>query len=204
MKNDLPIHIDVWSDYVWPWCLIIASSLEKLKASHNVEVEWHSFELRPADGPPPPPEYIAKVKAARPQFYQMAKEKYGLDLAPGPFGIDSRPALIGAKYAAVQGAADDYHDAIFHRYWLEGQDISDKTVLKQIAIDIGLDGEAFITALTEEPYRREMLDDVEQAHAYGLSGVPALIFANKYLAVGAQPYETLTNIIDQIQTEMQG
>ncbi|MEM7032096.1 MAG: DsbA family protein [Chloroflexota bacterium] len=180
---------------------MIASSLEKLKESHTVEVEWHSFELRPVDGPPSPPEYIAKVKAARPQFYQMAKEKYGLDLKPGPFGINSRPSLIGAKYAAEKNMADPYHDAIFRVYWMEGQDISDEAVLEDVAVSIGLDGGEFIDALTNEPYRGEMMRDVELAHDYGLSGVPALIFANKYLAVGAQPYETLTNIVEKIQVE---
>ena len=46
-----------------------------------------------------------------------------------------------------------------------------------------------------------MMADVEQAHDYGLSGVPALVFANKYLVSGAQPYEVLTEVVEKIEAE---
>jgi len=164
-----------------------------------VEITWRSFELRPVDGPPPSPEYLAKVKAGRPQFYAMAKERYGLDLNPGPFGINSRPALIGAKYAEEQGQGEAYQAAIFQAYWMEGRNIAEVAVLQEIAGEIGLDGEAFLAALETEDYRAAMLAEVEQAHAYGITAVPSLILDNKYLVVGAQPYEVLTDVVDQIE-----
>jgi predicted DsbA family dithiol-disulfide isomerase len=45
--------------------------------------------------------------------------------------------------------------------------------------------------------------DVYQAHRYGLNGVPALVFANKYLVTGAQPYEVLVQVVEQIQDEQE-
>ncbi len=41
--------------------------------------------------------------------------------------------------------------------------------------------------------------DVEQAGTYELTGVPALIFAGKYLVSGAQPYQVFKQIIAKLQ-----
>ena len=46
-----------------------------------------------------------------------------------------------------------------------------------------------------------MLDDVATAHSYGINGVPALVFQNKYLVSGAQPYTVLTGVVEQIAKE---
>ena len=44
-------------------------------------------------------------------------------------------------------------------------------------------------------------DDIALAQEYGINGVPALVFANKYLVSGAQPYSVLQQVIAQIQGE---
>ena len=89
------VRIDVWSDHNCRWCFLASSSLEKLESSHGVEVQWHSYQLRPKGSPPISPEYKARIDANKPRLYAMAREQYGLELKQGPFGIDSRPALIG-------------------------------------------------------------------------------------------------------------
>jgi predicted DsbA family dithiol-disulfide isomerase len=40
-----------------------------------------------------------------------------------------------------------------------------------------------------------------QAHQYGLSGVPAIVFENRYLVSGAQPYAVLKQVADQVIAE---
>lgn len=131
----------------------------------------------------------------------MAREQYGLEINSGPFGIDARPALIGAKVAEAHGAGEAYHAATFRAYWEQAQDISETAVLQQIAIDIGLDGEQFVAALDDEQYSAQVTNDIEQAFAYGLSGVPALVFAQKYLIVGAQPLPVLTQVVEKVLAE---
>jgi predicted DsbA family dithiol-disulfide isomerase len=166
-------------------------------------VQWHSFELRPKDAPPLPPEYKEKIMAGRPRLYAVAREQYGLELNQGPWGINSRPALIGAKYAEAQGVGPAYHDAIMRAYWLEAQSIEDREVLAQIAIASGLDRDAFLAALTDPALEQEVLNDIAWAHNNGISGVPALVFQEKYLVSGAQPYDVLTRVVDQIRAEEQ-
>ena len=179
----------------------MSSSLEKLKQAYDVEVAWHSYELRPAGSPPIPAEYLARIKAAEPRLLNMAREQYGLELNRGPMGISSRAALIGAKVAEAQGKGLEYHDAMFRAYWQRANNIGDVEVLAEIAHSIGLEREAFVAALGDDRYVAQVDDDIEQAYAYGLTGVPALIFGQRYLVSGAQPYEVLRQVVEKVETE---
>lgn len=178
----------------------MASSLEKLVDSHPVSVYWRSFELRPK-GTPLPPEYLARIQMGRPRLYAIARERYGLEMNPGPFGFDSRPAMIGAKVAESMGCGPAYHDRVMRAYWQEGRDIGDRTVLANVAADVGLDRQMFLEALDSPAYQQAVLADIVQAQAYGINAVPSLIFADKYLVAGAQPYPVLVGAVEQIQAE---
>jgi predicted DsbA family dithiol-disulfide isomerase len=196
------VRIDVWSDYNCPWCFLASTSLEKLEASHGVEVQWHSYELRPKGSPPMPPEYKARIEAAQPRLHAMAREQYGVELHQGRFGVDSRPALLGAKFAEEQGAGREYHRAVMRAYWIDGKDISDQAVLADLAVSVGLDRAEYLAALTNAAYDEQVQADVDQAREYGLNGVPAIIFDNRYLISGAQPYPALVQATEQVQAEL--
>jgi predicted DsbA family dithiol-disulfide isomerase len=175
--------------------------LEKLQQSFNVTIIWRSFELRPANAPPIPDWYKERIIAARPQFEAMARERYDLEINSGPFGIDSRPSLIGAKFAEAQGKGRAYHDLAFRSYWQNALDISKADVLLEIAENVGLDQNAFTFALSNRLYIQQVDSDIRQAQIYGIQGVPAMIFEEKYLVSGAQPYEVLSDVIYQVSQE---
>jgi predicted DsbA family dithiol-disulfide isomerase len=164
-----------------------------------MEFIWHSFELRPAGGPPISEAYRQRVLAARPVFAASMKEELGVEINSGPFGINSRPSLIGAKFAEEQGAGEAYHWAVLRAYWEEEKDISDLGVLGEIAAGVGLDPDRYQESLDHAPYGAQVNADIEQAMEYGLSGVPSMIFANKYLIVGAQPLPVLEEAVVEIR-----
>ena len=196
------VRIDVWSDYNCPWCFLAFTSLEKLESSHRVEVHWRSYELRPKGSPPMPAEYRQQIEANRPRLESIAREQFGLELHQGPFGIDSRPALAGAKYAEMQGAGRAYHHALMHAYWSEGQDIGDRAVLADLATGVGLDRDAYLAALDAPDYDEQVQADIEQAQQFGISSVPAMVFVDRYLVSGAQPYPVLVQATEQVQSEL--
>ena len=144
-----------------------------------------------------PPEYRARIEAGRPQLEAMARERYGLEMNPGPFGINSRPALVGAKFAEAQGVGEAYHNAMFRAYWQDAKNIEDVDVLVEVATAVGLNRDEFLAALDDPQYQNAMLADVQQAFQYGLSGVPAMVYNNKYLVTGAQPYELLVEVAEK-------
>ena len=175
--------------------------MEKLQQNYAVDIHWRSFELRPAGSPPISPQKLAQIDSTRPLFEQMAREQYGLEVHSGPFGIDSRLALSADKYAELQGKGETFHKAVMNAYWQEARSIDDLAVLKEIASNVGLNVEQFETALKDPQFDAEVSADVELAHEYGLQGVPALVFADKYLVSGAQPYDTLKRVVEKVQEE---
>ena len=162
-------------------------------------IQWRSFELRPKDAPPPSADYLAKVEANRPRLYSMAREQYGLEMQPGPFNFDSRPALIGAKYAEGAGHGPAYHAEVMKAYWLQARDISDRVVLADVATSVGLSRSSFLSALDDGRYADEVEREKEQARLFGLGAVPAMVFADKYLVSGAQPYAVLADVVERIR-----
>lgn len=199
----MTVRLDVWSDYVCPYCYAVAFSLKRLQASHDVEIHWRAYELRPAGAPPMDPAYRDYIETtSRPHFNQMMRTQHGIEPNPGPFGIITRAALIGEKAAHAlysETTAARYHNAVTEAYWLHAQDISDRAVLEPIAVACGMDGATFLAALDDPQYEKAVLADIYQAYRYNLQGVPALIFAERYYVSGAQPYETLVSVVEQIQ-----
>ncbi len=65
---------------------------------------------------------------------------------------------------------------------------------------------SMISRRTKEALASDELDvvvsqDVTRAQMCGLTGVPALVFEQKYLVSGAQPYEALVGVVEQIGAE---
>lgn len=67
--------------------------------------------------------------------------------------------------------------------------------LKQHATDLGLDAEAFGACLDSGKHAAEIKKSVEEGQRYGLSGTPSF-FVNGRLIVGAQPYDSFAEVIN--------
>ena len=135
-------------------------------------------------------------------MFAIAREQYGLELNQGPFGIDSRPALVGAKFAEAEGQGPAYHRALMQAYWVDGRDIGDLEVLAELAVDVGLDRVAYLSALDDTRYDAQVQADIDLARDYGLNGVPAMVLADRYLISGAQPYPVLAQATTQVLGEL--
>jgi predicted DsbA family dithiol-disulfide isomerase len=175
--------------------------LEALSETHDIDLHWRSFELRPRGAPPISPEYRARIEEGRPRLNAIAREKFGVEMNPGRFGVDSRPALVGAKVAEAQGCGAEFNERVLRAYWQEALDIGDRDILVQLAREVGLESADFEAGLGDPLFEREVDADVEMARNFGLNGVPAIVFDNKYLVSGAQPPEVLRQVADQVLSE---
>jgi predicted DsbA family dithiol-disulfide isomerase len=178
------------------------SGLDSLRKTHDVVVEWGAYELRPPEAPPIPPEvesaYRERIAAGWPRIEQIARERFGLEMKRMEGGRHpTRLAHAGAKFASQHGRGDDYHLAVFRAHWQELRDISSPDILAEIAVGLGLDEAGFRAALADEFHLSAVLEDERSAAEAGLSGVPAFIFGNRYLVVGAQPVEVLRQVADK-------
>lgn len=203
----MPIPILVFSDYVCPWCYMGLAGLDAVARTHEITVSRRAYELRPREAPKMDPEQAAqiraKIMAGRATVEQIARDRFGLELKhPNlDFGIDTRLAHIAARAADALGAGDAYHRAVFAAYWREGRHIGERATLIDLAAEVGLDKAAFELELDRPEHRDAVLADEAWAHQQGLNGVPAFIFANRYLVSGAQPPAVLRQAVEKCMAE---
>jgi len=182
---------------------MIQVSLTRLAEMEDIDVTWKSFELRPAHAPPIPPAqeeaYRKKIEAAWPRTSQMARDHFGVEMEHHRWGVKSRMALEGAKYAEEKGVGEAYHEAMFKAHFVEDRDFGNLDTLATLAEEVGLDRQEFVEVVEKGVYAEAVEKDVAEAHAYGINGVPATIVQGKYMVSGAQPLEALQDIVRQVK-----
>jgi predicted DsbA family dithiol-disulfide isomerase len=159
------------------------------------------YELHPEI----PPEGRAR-EAVMPAAYRARVEtgltrlsaQVGLELKNHDRLINSRPALQAAEFARTVGLFGPMHHALFQAYWLEGLDVSDLDVLRSIGARVGLDVDAMEAAIRANTYGDYLDERRAEALELMISGIPAHVIADRYLVMGAQPYE----VFEQVMTRL--
>jgi predicted DsbA family dithiol-disulfide isomerase len=196
-----PVRVDVWSDFVCPFCLIGSLRLDQLAAKTPIEPVWHAFMLRPPGSPPMTAEKRAMIAEYTPRISAQIRDEFGLVVERGPIGAPSFAAHHAMKHAERHGKAIAFNDAVLRAYWLHGADIGDHDVLRRLGATLEL---SFDDAVLEgrDPATADAVNvDLAQAQAYNIHGVPAFIFGNRYYVSGAQPLELLERAADAARTE---
>ncbi len=203
----VPVHIDVISDVVCPWCFLGKRRLDaalRMVPEIPVRVLFRPFFLDPTI----PPEGMSRRDYLVRKFGEGALDTIHDQLTaigeaegvPYKFDLITRsPNSLNAhrllRWAAIAGSQPQVLEALFMAYWSWGQDIGDIEVLKTIAIVNGFRGEDIERVLKSDEGVKEVMEEVAMAERIGVTGVPTFIFNQKYGAVGAQPTEVLANVI---------
>jgi len=110
---------------------------------------------------------------------------------PLPGHPEALPAAEAAQCAGEQNDYFKYHDALFTQAHGLGTNAYD-----QYALELGLDVNAFSQCLSSGRTAAAINDEVTYATSLGVSSTPTF-FINGITVVGAEPYETFQQIIDQ-------
>jgi predicted DsbA family dithiol-disulfide isomerase len=175
--------------------------VERLKAEHDVEVEWRPFYLY-LDTPPEGRDLPEHVKRARAQgseerLRQIA-QSYGMEFISTQRIYNTRLAHEATEYARQHGTGNEFHKVVFRKVYAEGQDPSQWDVLRSAAEEVGLDAEEMQREVEAEKYMAAVVDKVRWAYQIGVTGVPTYVINNQYAIVGAQPYEVFKSALEQI------
>lgn len=202
------VVIDVWSDYVCPFCFLEQPVLDQVRAAcgDQVQVRWHAFELRPAPVPTLDPDGDYLHTTWQRAVYPMAAER-GLTLKLPPVQPRSRKAMEAAEFARDAGHFDAMHDALFRAFFQDGSDLADIEVLVATGRSVGLDGDALRGALIDGRHTAAVVDDQRLARQLGISGVPMLVVRRADDPVGtgealsgAQPYPAIAAAVERALT----
>lgn len=195
--------LTIYSDYVCPWCYVGQGVVERLKAEHDVAVDWRPFYLRP-DTPPEGmelPVYLqAQASSTTERLRQMARAN-GMEMVIPVRIPNTRLAHEATEYAREQGKADDFHRIVFRKYYGEGQDIGQWEVLRAAAEEAGLNADEMERLVTGRRYTTTVEDQVEEAFALGITGVPTYVLNDRYAIVGAQHYEVFEQALQRLAAE---
>lgn len=212
--------VDVWSDVMCPFCYmgdtLLAQALEKFPHAAGVEIKYHSFLLMPQlsddDAPVSPTDLLSakhglpreQAQAMNDQVTERARQiglDYRLEQAQA---VGTRTAHQLSHFAAAQGKQHEMVQRLFEAYFTEGLNVADHQVLAGLAADVGLDRDAALAALASGEFAGAVEADIEQAHQYGIQGVPFFVFAGKYAVSGAQPVEAFLQALDTSWNETVG
>lgn len=211
------MKIEVWSDFVCPFCYIgkrqLEIALEQFEHKDSVEIEFKSFELDPNAGV-----YNGK------SIHEALADKYGMSIEQAKVNnlqIGQRAAEVGltfnfddmkptntlhahrlAKFAETKGKEKAMTENLLYAYFTESKNLSEKETLLDVAEASGLDRKEATEILDNESlHLDEVRGDERMAQQYGITGVPFFIFNNKYTISGAQPMETFVGALNQVWKE---
>lgn len=133
---------------------------------------------------------LAEVLERYPTQVRIVQRHFPLDTIH-PF---ARPAAEAAMCADEQGRFWDFHDAIFARAGKFNQE-----TFTEIGSELGLDGPALSTCISERRYQDFVEADFDAGQAAGVTGTPAF-FVNGIALKGARDADDLSRHVD---TELQ-
>ena len=210
-----PLRIDIVSDVVCPWCIIgyrqLAEALKQTNTEH--EIHWHPFELNsnmPSEGQNLREHIMEKYGSSKEESdaSRIRMTEAGSDVGfEFHFNDDTRMHntfnLHQLLYWAGQQGQKPMHDlkqALFSAHFTDGRNISDNTVLADIAAEVGLDRDEALAVLEEQRFAKEVRAEERHWQQQGIQSVPAMIFNERHLVSGAQGVDNYVNILEQLAT----
>ena len=174
-----------------------------------MKVEWVHFPLHP-ETPVEGGRSLADLFAGRNLDLKSvhAQMKARMDAEGLPYGerthtYNSRLAQELGKWADTQPGGEALHDALFRAYFVEARDISQPSVLLEIAERVGLPVDEARRVLQDRTFKAAVDADWALSRRYGVTGVPTFV-AGRRGVVGAQPYEMLEQLVRQAANPREG
>ncbi|WP_369139245.1 DsbA family oxidoreductase [Modestobacter versicolor] len=206
------MQVEVWSDVVCPWCYIgkrkLETALSRFAHADEVEVVWRSFQLDPSvpEGHTEPtlPALAAKYGRSEAEMAgQMrrveevaAAEGLHYDLVQGVSG-NTLLAHQLLHLAAEHGLGGALKERLLHAHFEEHRSVFDIDALVPLAVEVGLDEAEVRAALADLRFLPAVHEDIATARALGATGVPFFVVDRAYGAAGAQPAETLLELLER-------
>jgi predicted DsbA family dithiol-disulfide isomerase len=194
-----PITLEVFSDYVCPWCYLGDNRVEKIKQNFDITIQLIHFPLHPDT--PDEGRTLQDMFGCGPEEIEAKNtrmkglmETEGLSYNDRSHTYNSRLAQEIGTWADTQAGGEAIHDKFYEAYFVNGRNVGDLYVIIDVVKSAGLDERRFKGAVDA---------DWEKSHSYGVTGVPTFVCKGQGL-VGAQPYEGLEQLMQEAGAERRG
>jgi predicted DsbA family dithiol-disulfide isomerase len=206
------MRVDVWADFICPWCYLgkrrLELALERFQTP--VEVHWRSFQLDPDF----PSDFSGGVNDLLVRKYGMSRvEAESIHERVTRLGVEDgviyrfhrcRPSNTFDAHRLLQAASrrglgSALQDRLMKAYFSEGAHLGDARTLVSLASEIGFDASESHSVLESATFSDEVESDQRQANELGYRGVPAFLFAEKVQLSGAQSPDTLLAALERAE-----
>lgn len=199
----MSIQIEVFYDYVCPFCYLGEVPFEQAIEGMDVEVKLCPFELRRPPVPKVDPMHDeAKIKRFDEVLYPAA-QKLGVEMklpwiSPHPY---TTLTFQGFYYAKQFGKETEYNHVIFRRFYVEEQDIGELPVIKEALAELGLDADGMDAVLAEGRYLDQLdVDKVYAREQREVKSIPTFIIGSQRLT-GIHTVEEFQQAIADAEAE---
>jgi predicted DsbA family dithiol-disulfide isomerase len=215
----VPLRIDIVSDVVCPWCIIglkqVEQALTLVGQDIAAETYWHPFELNP-NMPPEgedTAEHIARKYGSTPEQSRINRQRLS-DIGDGVgfafnYGEGMRiyNTFNAHKLLTIFGSERGWRAqtalkmALFTAYFQDRRDVSNVDVLCDIAEAQGMDRAVALAWIKDASLTASVRAEMAHWTDQNITGVPAIIFDQKYMVPGAQSAETFADVINKVLTK---
>lgn len=210
------MKIEIWSDYVCPFCYIGKRRLEEaLKATDlegKAEVVFKAFQLDPntpvGEGGSVPEDLAKKYGISLDEAKKMLEnvavqaKTVGLDYdVVSMKGANTFNAHRLAKLAETEGKDAAASERLLRGHFVNGEVLDNEETLLAIAEEVGVSKERAQQMLHSDEFAEDVKKDIAEAGQIGVRGVPFFVINRKYAISGAQPVEAFADALKKVADE---
>ncbi|MGF1548659.1 MAG: DsbA family protein [Thiotrichales bacterium] len=207
VAGESPVAPTLWyfADPMCSWCWGFAPVIEAIRRDYadRLRVALILGGLRPGVTEPLAPTLRAEILHHWRDVHARTGQPFRFDGAlPEGFVYDTEPAsravVAVAELAPEQTFA--YFKAIQAAFYADGRNVTEVDPLRDLAIDSGVDAQAFQAAFGSDIIRRKTRSHFEVARQRGVRGFPTTILhlnpSVHWLASGYRPYAEIASDLD--------
>jgi 2-hydroxychromene-2-carboxylate isomerase len=178
--------IEFYFDFSSPYSYLASELIDDLAAKYGRKVKWRPMLLGVVfqkTGQPLLVNVPLKGEYSLRDFSRSARY-YGVPFKfPAKFPLSTLSAARAYYWLHGQDCqkARDFAHAVFRAYWVDGRDISDMSVMLDIAANLGIDREALAAGIGTPEIKERLKAETETAIARGMCGAP-------YFVVDGEPF----------------
>ncbi|MFD2529898.1 DsbA family oxidoreductase [Polaribacter marinaquae] len=210
------LKIDIVSDVVCPWCTIgykrLEKAIEELGVKDQIEIEWQPFELNPnmpKEGQNVVEHITEKYGSTIEQQNESKRNmtEIGADLGfkfdyfDDMKMVNTFDAHVLLEYAKDFDKQTELKMTLTKAFFSDRKDVSEKEILKEALLEVGLNADEGLAKLDDEKARLEVRNKQNYWKNLGVNSVPTIVFDRKSAVTGAQPIATFKQVLTELIKE---
>lgn len=177
------MNLAFFFDYTCPWAYMGSARVEDYFADLRLGIDFRPVYLKqmkePMQGPEPAEKQTYGPRKAR--YYAELRtnwaEACGVEFGNQDTLVRADTALLlkGALVASDEGRFREYHYPAYRTRWVNGDDVSDASVVHALLAGAGLDADACLEKAQSPALEQRLTAVTREAMDLGVFGVPSIV-----------------------------